>query len=78
MLPARFGTLIQINGDGSEMLDWVPHDPAITEFVWQLGLLFWQIITGAFHGFAFCSMGIAEMAEIDDGVAHRRAEAEVR
>ena len=34
--PAHFGTSIQINGDRNEMLDYVPHDPAIMEFVWQL------------------------------------------
>jgi hypothetical protein len=59
--------------DGSEMLDSVPHDPAIEEFVWQLALLL-QIITAAFTDSSsevWASLRWRSKYEIDDGVAHR-------
>jgi hypothetical protein len=36
VFPHILATSIQINGARNEMLDCVPHDPAIMEFVWQL------------------------------------------
>jgi hypothetical protein len=56
------------------MLDWVPHDPAIKEFVWQQALLL-QIITAAFTDSSSevrASLRWRSKYEIDDGVAHRR------